>query len=86
MQSACASTHFEALADGGTMAALQQDLLQVLYLLYAGGLVDAVDDAPARQLLAVADAALSGRERAAIEVAAPSLFLVPYLKSHRIRL
>jgi SAM-dependent methyltransferase len=81
------STHFEALADGGGIAkALHQDLLQVLYLLYAGGLVSAVADAPARQLLALADAALSGRERAAMEVGAPSRLLVPYLKSHAIRL
>jgi SAM-dependent methyltransferase len=80
------STHFEALACGGITAALQQDLLQVLYLLHAGGLVEAVDDTPARQLLVLADAALRGRERATLRVAAESRFFVPFLQSCGIRL
>lgn len=80
------STHFEALASGGITMALQQDLLQVLYLLHAGGLVDAVVDPLAQQLLGLADAAMSGRERATIQVDADSRFFVPYLKSSAIRL
>ena len=80
------STHFEALACGGIQAALQQNLLQVLYLLHASALTDMVEGAPARQLLVLADAALRGHERSTLQVAADSRFLVPYLQTSGIRL
>lgn len=80
------STHFEALACGGIKAALQQDLLQVLYLLHASSLTEMVEEAAARQLLVLAEAALRGRERSALQVAADSRVLVPYLQNTGIRL
>jgi hypothetical protein len=79
------STHFEAVAAGGIKAALLQNMLQVLYLLYAGGLHGAVEGSDARALLDLADASLYGRGRADLAGGIDSALLVPYLRSQTIR-
>jgi hypothetical protein len=80
------NTHFDALAKGGITEALQQDFLQIFYLLKLFNLVEAVNYPPAKELLRLADAALSDLDRTQFEISSNSRFLVPYLRSNSIRL
>jgi hypothetical protein len=80
------NTHFEALAGGGIVAALQQNLLQVLYLLYSSGLIEAVSETPVKSLLMLADSALRDYERGTLELSINSKIFVPFLRSNCIRL